>query len=348
MPVRSKPRDYFFRDFDAGLLHEIGSKYQMGPPDAVCPILLDGGTGCLLEVRSETSRKVVVEHGEHRYFLKQIPWYCDTDAQIRMSHTIQGRLFDHGVPVPAIVSPLFGDSFVTLSGARFVLFEYVRGRRYTGGSRELENAATVLAAMHAVPLVAIQAPRESLFSLARAHIELLAQVWSESARDALLLDPFLDDTRKAVAEAEASCGAAGFGGLPDVLTHGDFNPWNVIFGQEDEVEAIVDFDNSDIGSRLHDLAEAIVTFCLVRYRDDTTNFADDPVRPPNPDRVRCFMQSYQRQRHLRRDELACLPWALRSVLIELACLGLLRGDFTVGAARRMVCFPIEALPLGEA
>src|SRR5918911_3060068 len=103
MPVKPKPStpDYF--NFDERALVMLADAYGLDGADAFYPILLDGETCTLLEVRSATSRKMMLEDRGRRLFLKEIPWYANDPGQLAWSHALQLRLADEGAPVARIV-----------------------------------------------------------------------------------------------------------------------------------------------------------------------------------------------------------------------------------------------------
>lgn len=78
MPAKEKPVFADFFNLDERALGIIGDRYGLTGVDCFLPILLDGEECTLLEVRSATSKKVIVETENGLYFFKQIPWYCDT------------------------------------------------------------------------------------------------------------------------------------------------------------------------------------------------------------------------------------------------------------------------------
>ncbi|MEV6310562.1 phosphotransferase [Streptomyces sp. NPDC051840] len=323
MPVREKPRSTTFANLDERALGVIAERYRLRDVDCFLPILLDGNRCTLLEVRSETSKKVVVECAEERYFFKQIPWYCDTPEQVEVSTALQARLRLAGLPVPRLLPTDSGELWTVIGEETYVLFDFSHGLRYGAHPGQLTAAAATLGRLHRAAVHVPGAPGESVFRLAHDHLDLLGHVAGGEGRD---LGSAPATLRALAEEAERRAGALGFGELPAVAVHGDYNPWNLLFDEDDAVTAVLDFDNSDVASRLHDLAEALLTFCVLAYREDSTNFAR--LQPPLPDggRVTAFLTAYTAVAPLTARERDCLPWAVRAVLVELLALGLIRAD----------------------
>ncbi|MEV6823602.1 phosphotransferase [Amycolatopsis sp. NPDC051102] len=324
MPVREKPVFKDFLNLDDRVLGLVADRYGLAGVDCFLPILLDGDRCTLLDVRSETSKKAVLEAGDRKYFLKQIPWYCDDPARIAMSTRLQEGLRRSGLPVPRLVPTVDGDLWTSFRGESFVLFDYVRGLRYRGERAQRRAAAQVLARLHRCRAAVDAVSSEDVFTLAADHVTLLRKVVPEAASVfEELLTPLERRARN-----------AGFGELPATAVHGDFNPWNLLFAAGHRVTAVVDFDNCDVQSRLHDVAEAVLTFCVLRYAEDSTNFAVRQPAAVDWAAVTDFLAAYDEVAPLSGRERACLPFALGAVWIELTCLGLLRHDFGPGVVDR--------------
>ncbi|MEW1724585.1 hypothetical protein, partial [Streptomyces sp. NPDC093109] len=74
MPILPKPAQYGFFTFDGGLLQQLSDAYGLGPLTGFRPILLDGDCCTLIDVRSQTSRKMVIEGSDRkRLFLGPVP-----------------------------------------------------------------------------------------------------------------------------------------------------------------------------------------------------------------------------------------------------------------------------------
>ncbi|PRY37520.1 phosphotransferase enzyme family protein [Umezawaea tangerina] len=330
MPVREKPVSKDFLNLDDRVLGIVVDRYGLPDADCFLPILLDGDRCTLLDVRSDTSKKAVLEAGDKRYFLKQVPWYCDEPRQIAASTGIQEGLRKAGVPVARLVPTRDGDLWTSFSDESFVLFEHVDGLRYRADPDQDRSAARVLARLHAAGVSAEQALGEDVFTLAADHIALLDKVLPDTADTTAVFEELLASVRRRALDA-------GFGALPTTAVHGDFNPWNLLFTADRRVAAVVDFDNCDVQSRLHDVAEALLTFCVLGYAEDSTTFA--AVQPVEVDRaaVRRFLDAYEEVLPLTPVERECLPFALGAVWIELTCLGLLRHDFDTSPAYLDTC-----------
>lgn len=336
MPASRRPSiDYY--DLDGDVLSIVLNEYGIVDDVSILPILVDGESGSLLDVRSETSRKVVLEVRGVRFFLKQIPWYCDDEARLNWSCHLQTALCQCGLPVPRIIQNRSGNSWVEIRNKKFVLFEYCEGRRYGGTPSDRAAAGRMLAQMHRVSFTPAQTSwAEDVFELAIAHIDLLEQclVPRNGTPDAEFADAHhhfrtyaLGAFRSRVRTAREACVRAGWDSLATICAHGDYSPWNVLYDITGEVAGVLDFDNSGPGKRLHDVCEGAVTFGTLAYRQDTTNFSGEvPAASWSPAATE-FLDAYESISPLTTIERDCLAWVTQVVLIELMCLGMVRADF---------------------
>ncbi|MFI9723963.1 phosphotransferase enzyme family protein [Streptomyces sp. NPDC052396] len=324
MPILRKPQQYGFFSFDGGLLHQLSDAYGLGPLTGFRPILLDGDHCTLIDVRSQTSRKMVVEGSDGtRLFLKQIPWYCERDALV-LATRWQTQAHDAGAPVPRLLHTLTGRPWFEIAGSYFTLTEYVPGRRYSSTPADRAQAGEAIARLHAAAVDVPDEPAENTFAVAVEHVALARE--STAVPTAVL-----DVMELAVRSWREQAEAAGWDGLTGQLTHGDTNPWNLIYGER---AMLIDFDNAHRGPCLRDIAEALLSFCSVHYQQDSTNFAPTLPGPINHPAAADILTAYTRVRRLEAAEITCIPPASGAVAVGLVCLGLLRGDFptTMAAA----------------
>ncbi|GGR45701.1 phosphotransferase enzyme family protein [Streptomyces netropsis] len=330
MPILRKPPQYGFFSFDSGLLHQLADAYGLGPLTGFRPILLDGDHCTLIDVRSQTSRKMVIESSDGtRLFLKQIPWYCERDALI-LATRWQTQARDAGAPVPRLLHTSAGLPWFEIAGSYFTLTEYVPGRRYAATPADRVQAGEAIASLHCAAVDVPADPAENTFAGAAEHITLTRE-------STAVPSPVLDVMEHAVSIWGEQAEAAGWDGLAGQLTHGDTNPWNLIYG-EGECAMLIDFDNAHRGPCLRDIAEALLSFCSVHYRKDSTNFA--PVLPGRINRPAAadILAAYTRVRHLARAEIACIPPASGAVAVGLVCLGLMRGDYPTAMAAELAAW----------
>ena len=339
MPVREKPISPEFFNFDDHTLRVVEREFMIKDLDAFYPLLLDGQNCTLLEIRSETSRKAVVgaTGSSKRYFLKQVPWYCDDQERLSFSHAFQSHLTSASQPVPRLHLTQSGGTWVEVRDAKFVLFDFVAAERFAGNILQVRGAAEGLARIHTVvyPEDVRLAEPQDLFSFARDHVDLLRD--AHRFDDMLAVKSLVDDLYRRVESLYTKAIELGWATLPSQPVHGDYSPWNVLFEADGSIAAILDFDNCDFGPVIHDVAEGLVTFCAVRYRQDSTNFAGSPTCW-DFDRGREFLASYERIRPLSAVEVACVPILVDLILTEFLCLGLVRRDLTLAEVSEYVQF----------
>jgi Ser/Thr protein kinase RdoA (MazF antagonist) len=320
MPVRAKPStpDYF--SLDERLLRTLVDAYDLRGADAFRPILLDGDTATLLEVRSTTSRKALLDDELGTWFVKQVPWYADDETRLRLADEAATWLADDGGLVPAVRRTTTGESLLRLpTGEAYTLAEYRPGRRFRHRPAQVHAAGAALAGLHRCPVTG--GPGEDYRQLVADHLDLARRLSGPDAHGVLeLMDAWVARMRELLPNEL-------WARLPSGLVHGDYNPCNVIFTGDDGVSCVVDFDNCDTGTRLRDLVEGVVTFTALSYVEDTTSFARPFRCVPDPAAAARFTDGYLATAPaLTADELAALPGLVTAVHCELVSLGVLRGE----------------------
>jgi hypothetical protein len=324
VPAIQKPRSADFFSFDDSAVRAIATAWGMSEVDALYPILIEEETCALLQVRSATSRKALLSQGAPRYFLKEVPWYACSDAQIATSYALQAALAEQRGLGLTPLRTREGRTYFEHGGVRFTLQPLCLGRRFTGELTQIDSAGRALAQLHACAVSLPQAPREDYFALVQAFVDLAKHRSAESRHNHVAM-ALMTDT---LAAARTTAFERGWGTLVNVPVHGDFNPWNLIFDARGDVSAIVDFDNCDVGPALRDLAEATLTFAALRYAQDSTTFARPFSVELVPDAARALFDGYVQGRgaSLSPVEWSCMDSVLTAVFIEIAALGTIRGE----------------------
>jgi aminoglycoside phosphotransferase (APT) family kinase protein len=171
-----------------------------------------------------------------RRYRHSITWHADDD---RLKAEREGRSIGHARAHELPVPQLFGH------GADWTLVDAVDGHRLLDGAfkhdqrvRAVEALASVLAALHRLPLPDGPFPRVSI----AAAIETLR--------------------RRAVASGDArlSASVARLRALPEdapVFVHGDPNLSNVLFDDDFGVAGLIDWEDAAIGDYRFDIATAL-------------------------------------------------------------------------------------------
>jgi Ser/Thr protein kinase RdoA (MazF antagonist) len=326
MPVKRRPPGYH-QPIRAGDIASILQSYGLGSRFAAHHVLFEQPAPVALGERTKTARKIFVDTPEGAFFLKQIPWYCDEPSLNRFRQDWTEQLHAEGVLVPMPMRTTRGLAWADADGARFTITRAIVGSAWVQGDVQLAAAMRLLASLHGVkPRSPELATNEDYFDLVADHIALAQDLLEEAGTDpgrtlATAFSPRLERVR-----AEAL--AAGWDDLPKCGIHGDFSPWNIVLSDDGRQALACDFDNADHGQRLHDVVEAMFSFGLLRYREQSTNF-DGAARFAPIEAAAAPLRLYQGLAPLDPAELAALPAAGEAFAIEVYCLGLMRGDFSL-------------------
>ncbi len=282
-----------------------------------------------LRRRTDTARKVFVECGGAVRFLKELPWYCASVENAAFQAAFQRHLAASGVPVPTLHSGVDGRPFVhdRLRGSVFMLYDYVDGRSGDLGPEDAKAAGRVLGQMH---LAARQSPppagaaRRESFDSALDLVGLLEHHWdgggTAAGRELIALE------QSVIRDCAARARERGYGARPTAV-HGDFNPYNLIFGDQG-VRAIVDFDNACIDDPAHDLAEALVRYAWMRYEGLSSSYGEVPNG--YRDAVAAALASGYREANPEGFAAAAphLPDVMTAIALELSAIGLLASYYS--------------------
>ncbi|MGI2792248.1 phosphotransferase [Bacillus cytotoxicus] len=204
-----------------------------------------------------------------------------------------------------------------MNNKKFVVFEYLNGRRFTGKIEEVRNAAFALAKMNSE--LPVGNNRTDYFKIIEDQIDIIN--FGEYSDFKTYLLEFINNINNKFS-------INGFHNLEHVILHGDFNKWNLVFHpSNDEVLGVLDFDNIDCGPRIRDLSEAILSFGAICYKKDSTNFTEEIYSRDNFVYAKEFYKAYNHLSDLSELERCFLPDLIKIVFLELVTLGLIRKDF---------------------
>ena len=175
MPVKQKPVRTRFFNFDSSLIDHVRVEFGLDSPVSLRPILMDGPTATLMEVRSKTSRKAVISTPSQRFFLKEVPWYCDTPEFLTFSNAFQEQLRRAGAPVPGVCRTATGSTWIDYGERRLTLAPFIKGRRYQFASAQAEAAGRALRQIHTLQDPAALPPYDGddFIQLTRDHLSLI-------------------------------------------------------------------------------------------------------------------------------------------------------------------------------
>ncbi|MFD5485776.1 phosphotransferase enzyme family protein [Streptomyces virginiae] len=334
MVMKKPPRLAYF-NFEESLLSQVAHDYSLADNIRFCPILLDGDHCTLIDVRSATSKKMVLESSGEWLFLKQIPWYCD-DQTMDFALEWQVQLAGSGFSVPVVRQRRSGERVLRVTGNRLVLFDYVWGTRYQGRQDEQVAAAACLGRLHSLEGPST-GPHGDAFDTAADHIQLARELVGEAPS----VSSALDRMQLLVDSWRDHATLHGWHNLPQRAVHGDFSPWNLVYHPDGQVEAVLDFDNAHLGPVIRDLVEALLTFCCVRYAHDSTSFATTPPDALPVKQATAMLRAYEAERPLTDEEHGCAPEVAGAVAVELGCLGLIRGDYSTDSIEQLISWAVE-------
>lgn len=239
-----------------------------------------------LAAGSVYSPKVIIETQRGKLLLKRRARGLDLPAMVAFSHEVIIGCLKLGMCVPPLLATKTNNSMVQFEDQVYELFVFIDGvvfdRSPTMIMAHAQQAGALLGEVHR--------------TLDRVETKFEAPV--EPTTIDLSRTKALDSTSLGVAEqmrdrltkiieyggelAQANAQRPG-------LVHGDWHPGNMIY-RGDQIVAVCDFDNTRLGSRSREVAQALVHFSLRAPARGQTAQNCDPA--PDLDALRAFWQGY--------------------------------------------------------
>ena len=193
-----------------------------------------------------------------------------------------GELRNYSLPVPKVIKTRSGSDFwIDNEGQVYVGFEYIEGTglqvtpQNKPGLDLVKKAAGVLARIHNVSLDI------------RINLTRRRNILTEFNRALAIRDKFVQFSnggKEFVQELEFYKGWVTRHMNNNYLVHNDYRPGNVLFRNDNQVVAVVDFDWSCMGPAIKDVAHALVEWSF-----------PDGARSHWPNIFDAFLKSYNQK-----------------------------------------------------
>lgn len=284
---------------------------------------------------SLTSKKcILVDLEGKRYFLKDKPVYSHSNKEI--SAYVQQTLAQSIDSIPGIIPRIDGALFTEYKDSFMFLTPFIEWNIYDGDIEKSIQSAKTLAQIHGV------SDNMELFLSTNNHFSWQDTItfFLELLREQVgICDDFQKLEEKILELLELYMPNNNTSGTTWYL-HRDYAPFNLVFWQNHEVLAVNDFDNSTYWFLVTDLAELIVTHCIINYIGPSSSFR--AIEPEYFDITRAekIIQTYIEHYPQNKDLINSLPQHIIMVLLEILCVGLLRWDFDI----RSILWPLGKLP----
>lgn len=234
-----------------------------------------------------------VAAGGAAYVLKRIDRTVMTPAQVQEVCDIQSRLQAAGLPVPGIIRNASGDAVTLTADASYVLYPWVAGRHYRRGEIPARAAYAMGQALgevqHALagmlPSVPYSPPDPAVAATQLRQLLLLAEQGPDPI-DTIACD-VLRHKRSTVASLAHL--APSLSALPAQWVHGDYQETNVLFDDDDQVTAVLDWDNLRLRPRGYEFMRAFA-YCFRQGAPECEPFFKGyaAVLRPEPDEVSLY------------------------------------------------------------
>jgi len=299
-------------------------QYQSTPElfEEVSNILSSYPVGSLKEVvhirEGDMNDNWLVETDKGKYFLKRRNTVFNPDS-IDFVLKLVEHILSKGFRTPRLIHTTGGALNISAEGRYWELYEYISGDSFqVDNFVQIESAARLLARFHIISsgfqerLEAVPNRKIDLdgFAVMIGQLKNLVNVELKKSTLGSLLHPRVMNFIDAQAEIVLN-GIQPLSGNPITITHGDFQPSNIIF-RGNEVAALVDFDNAVFSYRSYDMAKAILSFSTLRQDYENQNDMDPRM---DWNRVKAFFGAYQEEMPLTEKEIEAIPALIRGAFL---------------------------------
>lgn len=331
-----KPLDYNMGFISDVILHESLQNYCIDKYTVYPYVNLDN-TIVSTNRLSETSRKAVIKDSNGKlYFLKEIPWYIKSENHASDIVRFQYELSKRSIPVPTVYQSRNNEHITCVQNHKLYLQQFIHdGILYEGRPEQIFSAGFQLGRLQIEAAKihnhhCFELPFNTIFDSTKNVLVLLLKKFlskrSEiSKHEQEMLLEFVNKSKSFISLFESQYFDLD---PPNAsITHGDFNPINLIFAEGDTVRAIIDFDNVYITDPLSDLAEGLLTFSGMVYKQSSSRF--EKIEALHYEKFEQFINGYSEHVDISPNMRRILPLSITTIYIKLISLGLIRGDWYI-------------------
>lgn len=232
------------------------------------------------------SPKVVLDTERGTMLLKRRARGLDMPALVAFGHEVLLGCQQHGLCVPPLIGTVGeNNSFVQHADHVYELFVFIEGNRFDAvNPKHAFGMGSLLHETHRVMDMVRPsfAPASEPGTIDLSRLAMLKPIDE-------LLPPGLSADFERIASYAHELSQAN--ARPTALVHGDWHPGNMIY-RADTLVAVCDFDNTRVGSRDRELAQALMHASMIAPSPGQGG----AMVPPEPDPLRldAFWQGYTR------------------------------------------------------
>ena len=302
----------------------------------------------LFKNMGKASWKCLISFSNERFILKKFPWYCDSVQFVNSITKFQQYLKISGLPIPSIKKNKYNYLYTKLRNKELVntyfLQTFCNGFSFKNKASNYYNFGSMLAYFHMV------SSKKSLIyyngllktSLVKRTLDICKICIPEMVQKKLIdnlekqtqISNIINILLKIINQNALILESNGYNNT-NIYIHGDYNPTNVLFSDNGNVIAILDFDDCCIDNPIHDVSVALLHLCCFSYKK-TFNF--DCLQDDFDISTACiFLDGYLTE--LENPQLynpkLLLP-SLKIIACKLFILGLMVGELKVSHFTRVI------------
>lgn len=229
-------------------------------------------------------------------------------------HNLMYYLQERGLPVPTPLPNRLGTTLLEIHGRSYEVMPFVAGEPYEPNHPEqLVSVGSTLARYHQTVLYWQAPPRSTPPRYCPQNLLALNEniIEQDVMGDLLNMTTWYD---REAARLRRNLSSEAYQALPHLTIHGDIHSDNFLFAQ-DEVAALLDFDQIAWDTPVADLADALVGFASIDKPQSVTSWGvfNGPLDAARAEQV---LRGYASVRKLSDTEMKALPDILEVLWLQ--------------------------------
>lgn len=283
---------------------------------------------------SLTSRKAILETNKGKYFLKEKPEYCSDNLLIEKSSLFQDFCSQNTIHVPKIIKTIQDNYYFEFECKKFFISEYIEGKPFNGSKTDIEKMLIVLSSLNYAGTLFLSNTNLSKkiiekfdsYKIATLIPDLIRYVRTEE--DKKIFNNIQQTMSNLVSEYNL------IGNEEYIMAHSDCILFNFIFNRKQVY--LIDFDNTKVLPRIHDLAEFFVSATMLNYLAEITNLKRPVFIKPENQFSKIILNTYKNNFSLSKKEIQLFPIIVDIVWLWTVCLSVLKEDYLISDIKLVI------------
>ena len=283
---------------------------------------------------SLTSRKATLETNMGKFFLKEKPLYCSDTLSMQRSSFFQDFCSKKIHFIPKIIRTKDNNFYFEFENRKYFLQEYINGRLFNGSKKDISRMLDIINELNIAGkkfLDHTNLPKDTTKKFNSFEIATLIPTldkFIKNEKDRFTFNK-IQTTFDNLKNEYNLAGNSSF-----VMAHSDCILFNFIFSGDKTY--LIDFDNTKVLPRIHDIAEFFVSATSLNYITDINNLKRPVLTKPNKIFLKIILSFYKKKFNFTKKEILLFPIIVDVVWLWTLCLSILKEDYRLEDIERIL------------